>query len=56
VVVVPYHHLLNQHLENAKSMGCRAMQWITKMGVDAIGTNNLIFVAMETAASPAMKQ
>jgi hypothetical protein len=51
LVIVPYRDLLEQHLAKALLMGCKAMQWTTKTG--SIGINNLIFVAMETAASPA---
>ena len=54
VVVVPFNHLLEQHLVNAKRMGCRAMRWTTKSGL--IGDNNLIFVALETAAATGFKR
>jgi hypothetical protein len=56
VVVVPYKTLLKQHLQKAQRMGCRAIQWTTSMGVDAIGGNNLIFAAMETAAGAVMTE
>jgi hypothetical protein len=54
VVVVPYHRLLEQHLANAVKMGCKAMRWTVKTG--PIGDKNLIFVAMESAASVKFKR
>ena len=54
VVVVPYHHLLDQQLTNAMKMGCKAMRWTTKSGL--IGDHNLIFVALETAAAAGFKR
>jgi hypothetical protein len=52
VVIVPFHTLLQQHLDNARRMGCKAMKWTADM--QSIGDNNLIFMAMETAASKGM--
>jgi hypothetical protein len=49
VVIVPFHDLLEQHLRNAIRMGCRAMKWTAKS--TSINNCNLIFMAMETAAS-----
>jgi hypothetical protein len=49
VVIVPFHDLLEQHLQNATRMGCRAMKWTAKS--TSINSCNLIFMAMETAAS-----
>ena len=49
VVIVPFHDLLEQHLENARRMGCRAMKWTAQS--TSINNCNLIFMAMETAAS-----
>jgi hypothetical protein len=49
VVIVPFHDLLEQHLSRAKHMGCRAMKWTAKS--TSINNCNLIFMAMETAAS-----
>jgi hypothetical protein len=54
VVVVPFHTLLTQHLDNARRMGCKAMQWTTDM--TSLCGNNLIFMAMETAASKDMER
>jgi len=49
VVVVPFKRLLDQHLERALSHGCKAIKWSAKMGT--FGNNNLIFMALESAAS-----
>jgi hypothetical protein len=49
VVIVPFHDLLEQHLDNARHMGCRAMKWTAQS--TSINNCNLIFMAMETAAS-----
>ena len=49
VVVVPFKRLLDQHLECALSYGCKAIKWTAKMGT--FGNNNLIFMALESAAS-----
>ena len=49
VVVVPFKRLLDQHLERALSHGCKAIKWTAKMGT--FGNNNLIFMALESAAS-----
>jgi hypothetical protein len=54
VVLAPYKALLSQHLSNSKKMGCKAMQWTAKTG--SIGDCNLIFVALETAASTSFKR
>jgi hypothetical protein len=54
VVIVPFHTLLLQHLNNARQAGCKAMQWTSDMA--SIGQNNLIFMAMETAGSKAMQR
>ena len=54
VVVVPFKRLLDQHLKNAKRMKCKAIQWTTKT-TDLQGCN-LIFIALETAASPSFQR
>ena len=54
VVIIPFNHLLEQHLANAKRMGCRAMQWTTRSGL--IEDNNLNFVALEMAAAAGFKR
>jgi len=54
VVLVPFKRLLDQHLQNAKRMKCKATQWTAKM-TDIKGCN-LVFVAVETAASPSFQR
>ena len=54
VVVVPFKRLLDQHLQNATRMKCKAIQWTANM-TDIKGCN-LIFMALETAASPTFQR
>jgi superfamily II DNA helicase RecQ len=49
VVMVPFKRLLDQHLEQALSFSCKAMKWTSN--ISSFGKHNLIFMALESAAS-----
>ena len=52
VVIVPFKGLLEQHLQNARDRGCKAMKWTAKdKDIPSPDDKNLLFMACETAAS-----
>lgn len=57
VVIVSFKGLLEQHLQNAKDQGCKAVKWTAKDKVILRPRDkNLLFVACETAASSAFEK
>jgi superfamily II DNA helicase RecQ len=56
VVVVPFKQLLLQHFMQAREYGLEAVHWEVKCGTSILQDASLVFVALETAKSPKLKQ